>query len=328
MLLLFLLGIVVLIQTLFEVNKVNQHTVNQRHITLGAWTQGLFDAKKKQLHPEKLVEFQKLIKKNVSIAHYYRGWESLSDPKLIQEFATLRSHGWEPMLNVNPYYYSECPPTELPLYQAIAQGKCDAFLHKAGKNLSKVNQPFFLLFAWEMNNKDLEWSIPYSGGTPSDFVAAWRHIHTIFKEEHANNVVWVFCPNVPDVSDLSYQSLYPGDNFVDWVGLDGYNWGTTQSWSQWASFSGVFTSSYNTITKIAPTKPVMIAEVNTTDQGGDKAAWYTQTFTQEIPNNFPKIDAVVIFNEDKSKEESVNWKVDVTSQTLAAFIQAIHTPWY
>jgi hypothetical protein len=299
-----------------------------KQVALGMWTEGLYDAKTQTLHPEKLVEFERVTNKKYSIAHYYRGWESLSDPKLINEFAALNKNRWQPMLNVNPYYFSECPSAEMPLYKAIAEGKCDNFLHKAGKNLSKVRQPFYLLFAWEMNNDANQWSTTKSGNTPEDFKAAWRHMHKIFKEENATKIIWVFCPNVPDVPSSSYRALYPGDEYVDWVGLDGYNWGTTQSWSQWLSFKDIFTDSYNTITTIAPNKPLMIAEVNSTNQGGDKQAWYLNTFEHEIPEKFPKISAVVVFNEDKTVQEKVNWKVDITPESLQGFIKGVHHKYY
>jgi hypothetical protein len=58
----------------------------QRHITLGAWTQNLFDAKTQQLHPEKLTHFEQMVQKKLSIAHYYIGWEALTSPKLLIQF--------------------------------------------------------------------------------------------------------------------------------------------------------------------------------------------------------------------------------------------------
>ena len=146
--------------------------------------------------------------------------------------------------------------------------------------------------------------------------------------EGATSVVWVFDPNVPDDPTVPYSSVYPGSMYVNWLGLDGYNWGTTQSWSTWVNFAGVFTSSYNKLVSIAPTKPMMLAEVNTTDQGGDKSAWYTDMLTKQIPYNFPKIDAVVMFNEDRTVQEHVNWKVDVTQPSLQAFIAGIHSQYY
>mgnify|MGYP001571701004 CR=1 FL=1 len=309
-------------------DKTLRTTVN-RHIKLGAWTEGLFDAKTKELHPEALLEFERIVKKKVAIAHYYIGWEYLADKELQTQFGLLRSFGWEPMLNVNPYYFSGgCPATKLPLYKAIAEGNCDDFLHKAGKNLSQINKPFYLLFAWEMNNPKNEWSVSYTGSSTDDFVRAWRHIYTIFKQENATNVIWVFCPNIPDNLDTPYSKLYPGDDFVDWTGLDGYNWGTTQSWSEWVSFSGVFTGPYNKLIAIAPDKPMMLAEVNTTDKGGDKGAWYKDMFIKQIPHNFPKVQAVVIYNEDRNKQENVDWRVGATHESLRDFSSAIHSEFY
>ncbi len=302
--------------------------VPARKIALGAWTEGLFDAHTQTLHPDKLLDFEQMIDKKVSIAHFYRGWEALIDPNLMVELDILRANKWEPMLNVNPYYFSECPASQVPLYRAIADGQCDEFLHKAGKNLSSAKEPFYLLFAWEMNNYPNEWSISHTGSTASDFVAAWRHVHTIFKEENATGVRWVFCPNIPDVEEFPYNDIYPGDAYVDWIALDGYNWGTTQSWSQWNSFAGVFTAPYNKITSIAPSKPLMIAEVNTTDRGGNKASWYKDMFVNQIPHNFPKVQAVILFNEDRSKQENVNWKIDVSKEALEEFSSSINTKNY
>lgn len=299
-----------------------------RQIELGAWTQGLFDPSTQTLHPEKLLELEKLVDKKFSIAHYYIGWEALTNSDLVKQFSLLRFFGWEPMLNVNPYYFAECPSSNLPLYRAIAQGLCDNFLHQAGKNLKQINQPFFLLFAWEMNNPQNDWSISKSGSSAADFIAAWRHIHDIFSQEGAGNIIWVFCPNVPDDPNNPYDIIYPGEKYVDWIGMDGYNWGTTQSWSQWNSFSGIFGKSYKILTALAPNKPVMIAEVNSTDQGGDKAVWYKEAFTKQIPDDFPKIMAVVIYNEDRTKQENVNWKVDTTPASLGAFISSIHSKFY
>lgn len=324
-------GLILLLLLLMHLTKNSSKKTapkQTRHIILGAWTKGLIDPATQKIHPEKLLAFQRLVHKKVSIAHYYIGWEALADPKLINQFATIRKYDWEPMVNVNPYYFSECPATNLPLYRAISDGRCDDFLRKAGKNLKHVKQPFYLLFAWEMNNPQNEWSIEHTGSTSQDFVTAWQHIHTIFAEEGASNIIWVFCPNIPNDPQAPYAKIYPGDAYVDWVGLDGYNWGTTQPWSQWTNFSGVFGGSYKTLSTIAPKKPMLIAEVNTTNEGGDKGAWYEDMFTEQLPYHFPRIKMVVIFNEDKSKNEHVNWNVDISPNALKSFISGVHTKFY
>lgn len=302
--------------------------IPQRKVLIGAWTEGFFDGTNKKLRPEKLLEFEKLVNKKMKIAHYYIGWEVLASPDLLSQFETIRSNGWVPMLNVNPYYFDKCFGYEKPLYRAIAQGDCDEFLHSSGKNLAKIKEPFYLVFAWEMNNDVNEWSVLKSGSTNDEFVAAWRRIHNIFRQERALNIIWVFCPNVPEESVSPYAKIYPGDKYVDWIGLDGYNWGTTQSWSEWVDFAGVFTGSYNSLVSVAPEKPLMLAEVNTTDKGGDKPAWYKDMFLKQIPGNFPNIRAVIIFNEDKTGQEGVNWRVDVTEESLKAFKESVGSKYY
>ena len=229
------------------------------------------------------------------------------------------------MISANPYFFSKCPSNGLPLYKAIARGNCDEFLKNIGKNLKQFGKPIFLRFAWEMNIPSMDWQIAKTGSTNADFVSAWQKMHNIIYAENATNILWVFSP---DASSDSYKDIYPGDAYVEWIALDGYNWGTTQPWSKWQSFSEIFTTAYNQITKIAPNKPLMIAEVNTTDKGGDKAAWYKEMLESQIPLNFPKIKAVVFYNENRSAKENVNWLLDISQASIDSFSKYIESPIY
>src|SRR5260221_13064555 len=112
-----------------------------------------------------------------------------------------------------------------------------------------------------MNVDSMDWSIQKTGDTPADYIQAWRRFHDIVVAQGATNVLWVFSPNTITSSTISYNLLYPGDAYVDWVGLDGYNWGNTQSWSHWESFSQVFSDSYASLVAVAPSKPLMLSEV-------------------------------------------------------------------
>jgi mannan endo-1,4-beta-mannosidase len=309
-------------------HRANTSSSVPRHIELGAWTAGLFDSSSGILHPEALLAFERLTGKKLSYAHYYVGWEQLANPQLLTQFDQLHSHGWQPVLDVNPYYFAGCPASKLPLYRAIAQGHCDSFLHRAGKNFSRLHEPVFLLFAWEMNNSSNAWSIRSTGSTPKDFVQAWRHVYSVFQQEKASNVVWVFCPNVPDDLRASYSQIYPGDNYVDWLGLDGYNWGTTQSWSRWTSFADVFRGSYLKLGALSSHKPIMIAEVGSVSQGGDKGKWYKDMLTQALPNQFPRVQAVIFYDEDRAVQEHADWKVDETPESLAGFEAGVHAANY
>lgn len=296
-------------------------------IYLGMWTQGFWDDPSQTLHPEQLINLQNMIGKKTAIAHFYTGWENLPKQSFLNTLQAIQSNGWRPMISANPYFFSACEVNGKTLYKAIADGGCDAFLHEVGKNLKQYGSPLFLRFAWEMNIDSMEWSIQKTGSTPADYIAAWRRFHDIVASEGATNVLWVFSPNTITPSSISYNLLYPGESYVDWLGLDGYNWGTTQSWSKWESFSHVFSQSYNTLVSLAPGKPLMLAEVNTTNVGGDKALWYKDMLGTQLPYNFPHIKAVVFYNENRQKEK-VNWLINISPSSLQSFSENINNPLY
>lgn len=303
-------------------------TVSPSIIYLGMWTEGLWDEATQTLHPEKLTNLETLIGKKVAIAHIYRGWEALASPSLLTDLQTLDSHGWRPMISANPYFFDKCQANGQILYKAIATGNCDDFIRSAAQNISKFGKPMFLRFAWEMNINSMEWGVNRTGSSPDDFITAWRHMHDIFASEHAQNVLWVFSPNTEASGSLTYATIYPGDDYVDWLGLDGYNWGNTQAWSTWQTFEDVFSASYSHIHALAPAKPIMLAETNTTDQRGDKPAWYLDMLQKQLPTNFPQVQAVVFYNEDRTVKEGVNWLITSSDQALKAFKLGIQASFY
>lgn len=300
-----------------------------REIYIGFWTFGFWDDETKSINPERLEKVELEIGKKVAIAHYFRGWHHLDEESFRNDLNLVASKGWRPMVSVNPYFFNKCKAAKgVTLYKAIWLGSCDEFLRSAAKNLKQVEKPFFLRFAWEMNVDSMEWSIQQTGSYESEYINAWKRFYEIVKEEGASNVIWVFSPQVETPSTIEIAKLYPGDDYVDWVALDGYNWGETRSWSNWQSFKDVFYKSYTKLNAIAPQKPIMIAEVNTVDIGGDRGEWYKKMLTEEIPRDFPEIDAVVFFNEDKTKQEGINWLIDNTPGSLKLFKESISYPIY
>jgi endoglucanase len=144
---------------------------------------------------------------------------------------------------------------------------------------------------------------------------------TIFRDAGATNAWFVWSPNIISSASPDFSAEYPGDDYVNWVALDGYNWGTSRSGSTWQSFSTIFSRSYQTLTGIS-SRPMMIAETASTESGGSKAAWITSAFATEIPLSFPRLRAVVWF--DHSKETS--WPVDSSTTALAAYRTAVASP--
>jgi hypothetical protein len=164
-----------------------------------------------------------------------------------------------------------------------------------------------------MNGNWYPWGGTVNGNTPAAMVAAWRHIHDIFVSEGATNVKFVWCPNVdsvPNTSANSIASYWPGDGYVDMVGLDGYNFGGTA----WRSFSQTFSSAYAKVTSLT-SKPVIVAEIACAGVGGNKPAWISDMF-KVIPASFPRIAGIAWF--DANKE--CDWRIESDTASLAAFV--------
>ena len=145
-------------------------------------------------------------------------------------------------------------------------------------------------------------------------MAAFRHLHDVFTARGATNVIWVWSPNAtdaPEVAGNHWTDYYPGDTYVDWVGIDGYNWGTATSFGRWQRFEDVFAPVYD---DYADRKPIMIAETASTEAGGDKAAWIAQ-LRPALAERFPAVAAVVWFDQHKETD----WSFTSSPGTLAAF---------
>jgi hypothetical protein len=245
-------------------------------------------------------------------------YSNVTDPLLTQtEISNLAARGETPLVTWQLFKSGWSGPT-IPLSD-IAAGRYDSYLRSAA-TLAK-GMPFneiMIRFAHEMNGDWYGWS-----GDPSNYVAAWRHIVTIFRQESATNVKFVWSPNV-DYGDYPFSAYFPGDDYVDYVGLDGYNWGTAGLGpDRWESLSQVFSRSYQVLTQLS-SKPVIVTEVSSSEIGGSKAAWIREGFLSTIPRDFPRVSAVVWF--DRSQEE--DWRIDSSSASLAAYREVVASTLY
>jgi beta-mannanase len=228
-------------------------------------------------------------------------------------------------LNVVPMLSTNNPPG---LYdRQIAQGAVDSALHRYAKAAAAWGKPLFWRIDWEMNGN---WYPQHSVGqynSSQDYIAMWRHIVTIFRQEEANQVKFVYSPNTLCAHACSdFGLMYPGNAYVDWVALDGYNWGTFRTDSSWESFLDLFGKSSARLLQVAPGKPMMIAETGSAEQGGDKAAWITSAFRAKILTSFPMLKAIIWF--DFKKESEPDWRVNSSDTALQAYKKVVADPYY
>jgi hypothetical protein len=168
-----------------------------------------------------------------------------------------------------------------------------------------------------MNTDWTPWGIGKQGNNASNHKLFWRHVVQKFRDAGATNVKWIWSPNVRpwNAQELygNYANIFPGASYVDYMGLDGYNWGKSQSWSTWQSFKEVFASSYNELVGVS-SKDILIMEMASTEIGGSKAAWITDMFAQ-LDSSFGRIKGFTWFHINKETD----WRITSSSSAKQAF---------
>jgi len=280
--------------------------------------------------------FESHTQKKISILHFGHPWYSPAPcwpdgyyPLLADLLDRLRQRGVIPLLDWASW--SKCDAStendaDFSLARIIA-GQHDEFIRQFARDARNWGHPFFLRFDWEMNGDWYPWSERINGNSPGEFVQAWRHVHDIFTSEGATNVSWVWCVNTEYPGSIPIEDLYPGDDYVDWLAVDGYNWGTQNPThpDTWKSFAEVFRATYDRLVRLSPNKPIMIAETASSEYGGSKPNWITDALTVQLPTYFPKADAFVWFNWDM---DNANWVIESSAQSQSAFAQGIGSTYY
>jgi mannan endo-1,4-beta-mannosidase len=245
------------------------------------------------------------------------------------EFNNIRTHGAIPFFSWGSQSIPLPSNLSEPNFQLsdLIEGRYDSYIREWATAAKNWGHPFFLRFNWEMNGSWFAWMEGVNGNKTGESVTAWRHVHDIFTSVGATNVSWVWCPNVDPENHLkSLASLYPGDAYVDWTGLDGYNWGTNPNRpDRWRTFDQLYKSTYKTITEtIAPSKPMIIGEVGSSEYGGSKATWIREMLS-ELPTQYPKIRGVLWFDKYDS---GMDWPIETSTSATAAFAEGIKNPAY
>jgi beta-mannanase len=197
--------------------------------------------------------------------------------------------------------------------QEIEEGKLDAFFAKWAREAAAYGHPVILRFGFEMNGDWFAW-----GRQPERFKKVWRHVHAIVRANRADNISWMFAPNVLSPGQDPKEHLYPyypGDDVVDWVGLDGYNFGDHHDkWHAWSTYQKIFEPTIRAAQ--AWGKPLLISEVGCADDGR-KAEWM-KNFLQTVSAD-DRIRAFIYFNYDKRRGGEPNWRIGSDPKTLEVF---------
>ena len=202
--------------------------------------------------------------------------------------------------------------------QDLVDGKADEYIRDYAKGVKNYGEEIWLRPLHEAHGDWYDWGVGKkdAGNTDANVAEAFRHIVKIFREENVENVKWVWTTNASNQgSGTTLTGNYPGDDYVDYISIDGYNWGKCQSWSNWQTFSQVFKKAYNALASID--KPLFIAEISSSELGGNKAEWITDMF-EHFATDFSRVFAVMWFSQSKEANEG-DWALNTSQAAVDAW---------
>src|SRR5467141_1475964 len=156
------------------------------------------------------------INRKSDIIHWYVQWNSEWDATLVQNqpwLAAVKGYGAVPLITWEPWNTTMID---------VALGKLDAYIDSWANGLAAYGSPVMLRFAHEADLNSYTWGLSF--WTAAQIIAAFRHVHDRFVLAKATNVQFVWGINVWSSLGNVQESLYPGDAYCDWMGIDIYNW--------------------------------------------------------------------------------------------------------
>jgi len=253
------------------------------------------------------------LEKFATTPHYVMFYRDLERPFPLHAITCIHDHGAIPIVSLELWHWHD----QRPQLEQIRAGNYDDAFRVWATDARKYGHPVFLRFGFEFNGDWFSWS-----GDPEAYRAAWRHVHDLFTQVGADNVTWVWAPNVqscPDEPTNAAERYYPGDDYVDWIGVDGYNFGDDHDkWHHWSSFESIFAKTLTALHTQHPDKPIMISEFACADgEPARRAGWIREAYA--FLRQRHEVRAAVWFNYDKRREGEPNWRIDTSAESLAAF---------
>lgn len=246
---------------------------------------------------EPVLRLEAELGRHLDVVHWFMNWDHDYDGRMVD---AVSAGGRAPLISWQPLRQS---------VRDIADGVYDDYLRSWARGIRAAPGPVYVRPFPEMNGEWVGWN-----GDPIALREAWVRMTALFAAEGADNVRWVWSPNVTDQPRTEANRMehyYPGDDHVDVLALSGYNWGEARPEIGWRSFEAVFEVGYERLTALGP-QPVWLAELASTDVGGDKAAWVRAMFASTA---FPRIAALIWFDEDKETD----WRVTSAPEVVWAF---------
>lgn len=289
-----------------------------------------------------IVNYNTVVPKSLAFVNIFTSFSHDWD-HLYWQTSNVVGEGAMPLISWMPI---DLDRPDVNILSEIALGLHDDYLDQWARKLADwvatypvEQQPKILLrFGHEFNGNWYAY-----GNSPFFFQSAWQYIHDKFEAAGVNeHVEWVWSANNVSVDDYDdITSYYPGSEYVDWTSIDGYNFGSNYSWSEWESFSTLYSDTYLTLVENYPEKPILIAEIGSAEQkdlpdhnwgqfgdnsdGIQSKEFWISSFLTDLENSFPAVRAISWFNINKE----LDWSLTGSGNTgMSSWINGVQSDYY
>ncbi len=261
------------------------------------------------------------IGRRYAIDHQYYDWDA-PIPTAYERWTAAR--GRIPMVSLCACRFKDGSNVQ---WGAIASGQYDLYLVSIARGFKSLGSPAFFVFESE---PEAQVGIR---GTATEYRAAFRHVVSVFRSQRVKNVAFVWATTAyafrPEAKQLALvESLYPGDDVVDWIASDPYNFDQDGVWNSLAFELGPW---YAWAVANHPGKPLALTEWGSKEDPNNparKAEWFADALTG-LSTKYRAIKAVVYFDEQKYERGVVNdWRIDTSAASLAAFAKIGRAAWF
>jgi len=295
-----------------------------------------------EVETQKILDFEELVGKDIVWAAFSNNWlKEIKFPK--KHVQSVLDAGCIPYIRMMAWSNADWDdePDEKYRMQSIIDGDYDKELVRWFQDAKTTETLLMVVFGVEVNGSWFPWNGKWNGGGskegygdknisdgPERFVDAYRHIVNISNEQGADNINWVFHINndsIPEVIWNKMRNYYPGDDYVDWIGVSVY--GAQEPDDDWILFSDLMDDVYTEVSNISKNKPLALLEFGVVDghKAEDKAEWIKDALDSLSSNRYPRIKAIGWWHESWENDDGSisNLRIDSSPSSLKMYQRLI-----
>jgi hypothetical protein len=269
--------------------------------------------------------FENLSGKKPAWVYFSNNWyNGIKFPK--KEAEIIRDFGSVPFIRLMPRSdYTENAPDRTFTLQKISDGYFDRELTSWANDAKDFGGALMLEFGTEVNGKWFPWCGINNGSNPDLFKKAYIHIIEIFRNSNTNNITWVYHVNYDSEPDEQWNSMsayYPGDEYIDWIGMSIY--GSQGPGDDWTDISEIFGNAYENLSKISTSKPLAVLEFGV-NEDKRKPEWIKNFFGLIKNQKYSRIKGISCWHSrwENNDGSVTNMRLDSSPESLETYKKII-----